>query len=66
MGQKRKALADAHAIDCQYFRALQKIGAKLDASRDGRISITDVREYLEDTVRADMIGAILQPLPEEG
>lgn len=55
----------SHEGVCEYFAALQKIGAKLDASKDGRISSSYVREYLEDTVSAEMIDEIIEPLPSE-
>lgn len=48
---------------CLYFFALQKIGSKLDASKDGRISSSDFREILEDTISSEMMNAIIEPLP---
>ena len=64
---KRAQYPDAHvnATGCPYFYALQKIGAKLDTSKTGTITSGDVREILEDTIRGDMMDAIIEPLPEE-
>jgi len=48
---------------CIYFMALQAIGSKLDASKDGRITSSDFRTILQDTIRGDMIDHIIDPLP---